>query len=37
VQISTGNIYSSRAYESRYKLNKMSIEGFAHLIFTKFE
>lgn len=36
VHITTGDIYGSRKYDSRYKLNKMSVEGFAHLIFSKF-
>ncbi len=36
IHITTGDIYGSRKYDSRYKLNKMSVEGFAHLIFSKF-
>jgi hypothetical protein len=36
IHIATGEIYSSRAYDSRYKLNKLSVEGLTHLVFSKF-
>ncbi|WP_159038483.1 M48 family metallopeptidase [Brumimicrobium mesophilum] len=35
IELKTGNIYSTRNYISKYKLNKISVEGFTHLIFNQ--
>ncbi|PWH85140.1 M48 family metallopeptidase [Brumimicrobium oceani] len=37
IHISTGEIFSSRAYDSRHKLGKLSVEGLAHLVFSYFD
>lgn len=37
IELATGNIYNVRQYISKYKLNKASVQGLAHLVFSRYK
>ena len=36
IHIASGKIFTSREYDSRYKLGRLSVEGLTHMVFSRF-